>query len=169
MSQNFTFDGYTLRPVREDDRDYLAFLIEQDEYHQGKMTPDFFLKLRPGEEAFALYDEHGNLVFYLKTSIAVRLAIQFTPVTSIKDVRRNQTALQKGFRWIEGLFRAKKFREIIFETEGPELYVFCKKRLGFVDASLMSRTLNDPAERPVTQPEAVGTVPTGGLERVGDG
>lgn len=168
MSQYFSFDGYTIRPVREEDRDYLAFLIEQDEYHQGKMTPDFFLKLQPGEEAFALYDEHENLVFYFKTSIAVRMAIQFTPVTSIKDVRRNQTALLKGFRWIEGLFRAKKFREIIFDTEGPELYVFAKRRLGFVDASLMSRALDDPAVRPGTQPETVGTVPTGGLERVGD-
>jgi hypothetical protein len=167
MSQTFTFDGYTVRPISEADRDYLTWLIEEDEYHQNKMTADFFLKLQPGEEAWALEDEKGQIIFYFKTSIAVRMAIQFTHVTSIRDVRRNQSALLKGFQWIEGLFRIRQYREIIFDTEGPELYVFAKRRLGFVDASLVSRVLNGTIQPPATRQEAVGTVPTGRLEGEG--
>jgi hypothetical protein len=160
MSQSFTFDGYTVRPVLESDREYLTGLIEQDEYHQAKMTADFFYKLQPGEESFALEDEQGEIVFYFKTSIAVRMDIQFPPIANIKDVRRNIGALSKGFQWLEGLFRAKQYREIIFEPQGPELYLFAKNRLGFTDASLVSRVLGSTKKTPNVHPEALGTVPT---------
>lgn len=160
----FTFDGYTLRPIRETDRNHLVYCIEQDEYHQNKMTADFFYKLQPGEEAYALEDESGKVVFYLKNSVAVRMDIQFTPITSIRNVRDNQSALMRGLQWIEGLFRAKRYREIIFEADGPELYVFAKRRLGFRDATVLSRQLMAPPKNQETQHEAVGTLATSKLE-----
>lgn len=163
-SFRFSFDGYTVRSITEADRVGIDFCIEQDEYHQGKMDADFFLRIQPGEEAWALENDKGAIVFYFKTSIAVRMDIQFTPVTSITNVRQNQNALMKGFQWIEGLFRAKHFNELIFEPQGPELYVFAKKRLGFVDASIVSRRLSGLHKVTEIQPKAVGTVPTDGLE-----
>lgn len=164
LERRFSFDGYTVRPVTEADRRHIDFCIEQDEYHQGKMTADFFLKIQPGEEAWVLENDKGGIVFYFKTSIAVRMDIQFTPISSITNVRQNQDALMKGFRWIEGLFRAKHFRELIFKPDGPELYVFAKRRLGFVDAPVVSRRFHDPTERMETQPESLGTVPTDRVE-----
>lgn len=166
-ANSFSFDGYTVRPITEKDRVLLELLIEQDEYHRGRMDADFFLKKQPGEDSWALEDERGRVVFYFKTSTAVRMAIQFGSGNSPTDRRTNQAALLRGLRWIEGIFRANHFREIIFETEGPELTVFAKRHLGFVDAPLLSRTLPSTRTVPESQPEALGTLPTDGLERVG--
>lgn len=162
----FTFEGYSVRPITEQDRSLLEILIEGDDYHRGRMDADFFLKLQPGEDAWALENEREEVVFYFKTSTAVRMAIQFAAGYSPVERRANQAALMKGLRWIEGLFRANRFREIIFETEGPELTVFAKRHLGFVDAPLLSRTLGRPSDVPPTQPEDLGKVPT---SRLGSG
>jgi hypothetical protein len=163
----FSFDGYTVRPITEQDRPYLTLLIEGDDYHRNKMDADFFLKLQPGEDAWALEDEAGKVVFYFKTATAVRMAIQFADTGSTASRRKNQSALLKGLRWIEALFRANRFREIIFETEGPELTVFAKRHLGFVEATgLLSLTLESQPAREA-QPETLGTVPTDRLEMGG--
>jgi len=166
-TSTFSFDGYTVRPITEKDRVLLELLIENDDYHRGSMDADFFLKKQPGEDSWALENERGQVVFYFKTSTAVRMAIQFCAGNKPNERRSNQAALMKGLRWIEGIFRANNFREIIFETEGPELTVFAKRHLGFVDAPLLSRTLHTPSAGPETPPDACGTVPTSTLERVG--
>lgn len=163
---SFRFDEYTVRPAAEQDRELLEILIEQDAYHRGKMTADFFLKLEPGEDAWALENERGEVVFYFKTSTAVRMAIQFCAGDSPVERRENQVALLKGLRWIEGMFRANRFREIIFDTEGVDLRFFAKRHLGFKDAPLLSRTLWTTKDAPKIQPEGLGIVPT---SRVGQG
>ena len=163
-AMNFTFDGYRVRRVTEQDRDYLEVLIECDDYHRGRMTPDFFLKCEPGEDAWALEDESGNIVFYFKTSVVVRMAIQFRPTECLADKLRNLNALSRGFRWIEGIFRLNKFREVIFDTEGPELSHFAIKRLGFAEARLLSKTLGSTSGVIAVAPRATGTVPNGIVE-----
>jgi hypothetical protein len=142
MSKIFTFDGYTVRPVGERDRGLLAELIEGDPYHRGRMTPDFFLKTLPGEDAWALEDETGHVVFYFRTSTAVRMAIQFQPTPTVRERARNRRALMRGLRWIAGVFRQNLFHEIIFDTEGPELRTFAKRRLGGVEGLLLSIPLD---------------------------
>lgn len=129
--QHFHFDQYIVRPMNEGDRAYLDSLIEEDAYHKGRMTPDYFLKLVPGEDAWAFEDEQGNIVFYFKTQVAVRLSIQFAHSKTSEERSKNRTALMKGFAWIESMFRQNRFREIIFDTQGPELTAFAKRRLGF--------------------------------------
>ena len=129
--QHFHFDQYIVRPMNEGDRTYLSTLIEEDAYHKGQMTPDFFLKLVPGEDAWALEDERGHVELYFKTQVAVRLSIQFAHSKTSEERSRNRAALLKGFAWIEAMFRKNKFREIIFDTQGPELTAFAKRRLGF--------------------------------------
>lgn len=179
MNQDaMTFDGYTVRRVQPGDRAFLAQLIEGDPYHRD-MTPDFFLKLMPGEDAWALEDERGEVVFYFRTSTAVRIAIQFRPTGSPTDRARNRRALLRGLRWIEDVFKKNLFREIITDTEGSELRAFAKRHLGFKEAQTLVRALGVPvalasagqASRvpnpPETPPRAVGATPTGMSERMG--
>ena len=130
-SQHFHFDEYIVRPINEGDRAYLESLIEADAYHKGRMTADYFLKLVPGEDAWALEDLQGNVELYFKTQVAVRLSIQFAHSKTSEERSRNRTALMKGFAWIESMFRQNRFRQIIFDTAGPELTAFAKRRLGF--------------------------------------
>ena len=129
--QHFHFDQYIVRPMNEGDRSYLDSLIESDAFHKGRMTPDYFLKLVPGEDAWALEDEHGKVLLYFKTQVAVRLSIQFAASQTKQEKQQNRMALLKGFAWIEAMFRKNRFREIIFDTDGPELTAFAKRRLGF--------------------------------------
>ena len=142
MRQTFTFDGYTVRPLDERDRPYLEFQIEADVYHRDRMDADYFLRLQPGEDAWAIEDERGRVVFYFKTATAVRLSIQFPSIEGAEDKARNREGMLKGLAWIEGIFRANRFREILFDTEGIELANFAKRRLGFREATgLLSRPI----------------------------
>ena len=142
MRQTFTFDGYTVRPLDERDRPYLEAQIEADVYHRGRMDADYFLRLQPGEDAWAIEDEQGRVVFYFKTATAVRLSIQFPSIEGAGDKARHRAGMLKGLAWIEGIFRANGFREILFDTEGVELANFAKRRLGFREATgLLSRPI----------------------------
>jgi hypothetical protein len=163
----YQFDGYTVRPMTEQDRPYLGIQIQADQHHRDKMDAAFFLNLLPGESAWALEDKDGRVVFYFKNTPVVRMSIQFTAETGLQGKRRNMAGLIKGLAWIEAIFRASRFREIIFDGDGPELQEFAKSRLGFTDATnLLSRVI-PPLEGKESQPRTVGTVPTDRLERVG--
>jgi hypothetical protein len=156
----YQFDGHNVRPVTEQDRPYLERQIEADPYHRG-MEADYFLKPLDGESSWALEDADGRVVFYFKTSPAVRMSIQFTEAGK----RKNIEGLLKGLAWIEAIFRATRFREIFFDTQGPELQNFAKRHLGFMDApNLLSRLIPSPSVTEM-QPRAVGTIPTDRLER----
>jgi hypothetical protein len=134
------FDSYTVRPVSEKDRAYLTSLIEADEYHHGKMDADYFLQLKPGEDAWALEDEKGIVLFYFKTQTAVRLSIQFANT----DKTRNRIALFKGLAWIEAQLSANGFRELLFQTTAPELAAMAKRRMGFREVSGLARDIRLP-------------------------
>ena len=156
----FHFDGYTVRPVGEWDRVYLESLIQADLYHCDRMDADYFLKPLPGETSWALEDATGTVLFYFKTTPAVRMSIQFTGNDTLKKRTANMEALTKGLAWMEATLAAARFREILFDTEGPELTLFARRRLGFVDASgLMVRGLSMP-DAVNAPPSVVGTVPT---------
>ena len=132
MSQQiFHFDSYIVRPMGEQDRAYLDTLIEADAYHKGRMTPDYFLELVPGEDAWAIEDEHGKVVFYFKTQTAVRLSLLFAESETPAEKHRNRDAMLRGLAWIEAMLRQNHFREILFDTEGPELRSMAKRRMGF--------------------------------------
>ena len=161
-SQHFHFDDYIVRPVNEGDRAYLDTLIEDDPYHKGRMTPDYFLSLLPGEDAWALEDEQGNVLFYFKTQTAVRVSIQFTGSKSAEERRTNRNALTKGLAWIETMLRHNHFREMIFDTEASGLAAFAKRRLGFRASSCeLIREITPP--RPIGRAvEAWGAAPQDG-------
>jgi hypothetical protein len=168
-AQSFTFDGYTVRPLSERDRPYLDEQIKTDPFHRGRMDADYFLKVKPGEDSWALEDGQGRVVFYFKTAAAVRLSIQFPSIGGAEDKTRNRTAMLKGLAWIEGIFRANRFREILFDTEGVELANFAKRRLGFIEPhGLLIRPIDPPTHKsaPEARQEAWEASPQS-CERVG--
>jgi hypothetical protein len=114
-----------------------------------------------------LEDEDGRVLFYFKNSPAIRFSIQFTADADLSGKRRNMGGLMRGLIWIEAIFRASRFREIIFDADSPELENFAKRRLGFVDApNLLSRVISH-LDGQESQLGTVGTVPTDKLERAG--
>lgn len=142
--QTYQFDGYTVRPMTEQDRPFLGLQIQADQHHRDKVEADFFLKLLPGESAWALEDAEGRVVFYFKNSPVVRMHIQFTAEADLTGKRKNMAGLIKGLAWIEAIFRVSRFREIIFDVDGPELEEFAKRHLGFRDArNLLSKPITD--------------------------
>ena len=140
----FHFDNYTVRPVAEQDRVYLETLIDADEYHRERMDADYFLKLKPGEDAWALEDERGYVLFFFKTQTAVRLSMQFAQAETSAERTRNRIALLKGLAWIEAQLCANSFRELLFETNGPELTAMAKRRMGFREVSGLARDIELP-------------------------
>jgi hypothetical protein len=142
----FRFDSYSVRPMGEQDRLYLDSLIESDAYHKGRMTPDYFLNLVPGEDAWAIEDEHGCVVLYFKTQTAVRLSLIFADATTDVERHRNRDAMLRGLAWLEAMLRMNKFREILFDTQGPELRSMAKRRMGF-------RETNGDLTREITPPK----------------
>jgi hypothetical protein len=145
MSQIFRFDNYVVRPMGEADRAYLDTLIEADAFHKGRMTPDYFLNLLPGEDAWAIEDQHGTVVLYFKTQTAVRLSLLFAEAGNPAEKHRNRDVLMRGLAWIEAQLRQNHFREILFDSQGPELRAMAKRRMGFKEASEdLSRAIPPP-------------------------
>jgi hypothetical protein len=145
MSAVFHFDTYTVRPVTESDRVYLEALIEADPYHHQQMDADYFLKLRPGEDAWALEDDKGKVLFYFKTQTAVRLSIQFANAETSAEKTHNRIALLKGLAWMEAQLSANGYREILFHTDAPELVAMAKRRMGFREVSGLAREIGLPS------------------------
>jgi hypothetical protein len=126
----FRFEDYIVRPADEGDRRFLAERIAADEYHRDVMDADFFLKLLPGEAAWAIEDQQGNVLVYFKTQNVARISLQFTR----SDRELNRAVLIKGMEWIEGMLVQNRFHEMLFDTKGRELRVMAKRRLGFRDS-----------------------------------
>lgn len=124
---------YRLRPVTEQDRPLLQLWIDADPFHAGRVLPDFFLRLQPGEGAWAFEDAMERVVFYLKTQNAARLHIQFGPSRTADDRERNREALLLGVEWLERQLAANLFHEMVFDSVNPALMRHAKRRLAFQD------------------------------------
>lgn len=155
------FDTFTVRPIEERDRVFLSNLIASDPYHAGIMDADYFLKLVPGEDAWAVEDEHGEVVFYFKTQTAVRLSLQFTQGETPTARERNRRAMLHGMAWIEAQLRSNNFREILFQTDGPALAAMAKRRMGFREgAGELFRGIpaSNPQQAQINQWDAVSQI-----------
>ena len=73
MNLFFRFDSYIVRPVTERDRQFLEETIAADEFHRDCMDGDYFLKPLPGEQAWAIEDQIGNVLLYFKTQNVARI------------------------------------------------------------------------------------------------
>jgi hypothetical protein len=145
----FRFDSYIVRPVEERDRQFLEETIAKDEFHKDCMDGDYFLKLLPGEQAWAVEDEIGNVLLYFKTQNVARISLIFTR----QERELNRDLLTKGMAWLERMLVQNFFHEMLFDTKGRELRLMAKRRLGFrespeelvksLPAPLIGRTVID--------------------------
>jgi hypothetical protein len=125
----FRFDRYIVRRIDERDHAYLDTLIAADPDHKDTMSADYFLKLMPGEDAWAC-EENGKVLLYFKTQTAARISMQFTT----DDPEVNREVLTKGMAWLEGMLVQNHFRELLFDSHSRPLRVMVKRRLGFRDS-----------------------------------
>jgi hypothetical protein len=117
----------TLRMVTEKDEPLLRQWIEADPDHKETSSVEFFSTQSPIEECYVLEDQAGPL-FFLKTTRAIRLDIQFGPPIMRERMRKG---LQQGFPWLETMLGMRNFGEVMFATQNPELARSMEKRLGF--------------------------------------
>jgi hypothetical protein len=168
MSEQFQFGNYIVRRVDEGDREFLEDLIDKDKYHAGRLRGDDFLKLTPGEDAWAVENERGFVVLYFKTATAVRLLMQFGE----EPAETNREVLTLGLPWLESLLAANGFHEIIFDTDGPELRAMARRRLGFKQREELTRLIplhslagsaSEPSDRQ-THTEGQSDAPSGSVD-----
>lgn len=138
------FDDLKLRTVSEaEDRKRLDEWIRADLYHNGIVTPDFFLGriynadgdlvLDPRPSCYALDDEKGT-VFYVRLSRASRVNIQFAPQPVVAhQAQRDRVAnsLIKGMAYLETALARAGAEEWIFETRSLPLRNLAMRQLGF--------------------------------------
>jgi hypothetical protein len=139
----FHFDRYTLRPAEgEADRALAAQWMEQDVWHRGQFTPEFWLEQSAAANSFVLEDEIGP-VFFFKTQleghrvvpkqekVGVDLFIQFSPGGGLNRLRTLQ-GLDRGMKWMRRRLGGLGYDAVFFTTKNPQLAVFAERRLGFV-------------------------------------
>lgn len=139
------FDDYSLREVSFN-RDVLqlASWISEDEHH-AHLRPAFFLGQVEGEDGYvqpdprptcyALEDETGQVVFYIRLDKAARVNIQFDPTRqTLRDRARVGRGLLRGMAFLEvGLAKAN-VTQWIFDTRAQGLAAMAKTRLGFYES-----------------------------------
>jgi hypothetical protein len=126
-----SFGNYTVRPLMERDREYLAKLIAADPFHRDTVSVEWWYDNPPGENAWVAEDASGRVALYFKTQTACRFSLQFVSA----DRKANWQVLTQGLEWLAATLTGNLFREIITESNGPELRAMATRRLGFVPAS----------------------------------
>jgi hypothetical protein len=112
-----------VRNVVESDRELLMAAAQADPYHAAAgLTGDHWA----GSDSIFYEDETGPVVA-LKTTNVVRSDIQFLT----QDKERNRKALLEGFWTYVNILRKRGVKEIIFNTESPEVAYFFLQRFRF--------------------------------------
>ncbi len=152
----FQFDGFTLRPAREEDAALAKEWNEADPDHRT-LDPKFWLEMRPGAEGYVLEDTLGPVFFFkmvridarqdaplgtlgigLKPEKAAELHIQFAPGDRQGTRLRSMLGMDKGWKWLEKMLAEKGFDAVYFTSRSPRLILFCEKRLGFAEVGEMA-------------------------------
>ena len=113
-----------LRRPTDDDLERFKVCLAADPDHAGQ-DPDSWTA-EPGE-FWTFYDEGGNRV-WVRIERVLRVSIQHdheTPRRAIVPI------IYKGFAWMLGEARSKKFTEVIFESRAKRLIAFVQKMFGF--------------------------------------
>lgn len=115
-----------VRNVEEKDQDLLNRAALADPYHKAVgLTGEHWAK------DSILYEDELGPVVALKTTNVVRVDIQFLT----QDKLRNASALVAGFWKYAELAAKRGVKEIIFNTESPEVAHFFQKRFHFREVS----------------------------------
>lgn len=128
---------YTWRATDARDRNLIEHWLDQDPHHAGSVDADFFMVQRKGTaECFAVEDELGLIVFYVRMSTPdglrlLWLNMQFGPDGGRAERVRVSRALVAGFDWMKTAALGAGIEEIGFTTSSPALRTFAVDRLGF--------------------------------------
>jgi len=112
-----------VRKVEPGDRELLNAAAKADPYHVAAgLTGEHWA----GKDSIFYEDESGPVVA-LKTTNIVRVDVQFLT----QDRARNANALVAGFYAYVGILQKRGVKEIVFNTESPEVALFFTKRFHF--------------------------------------
>ncbi len=112
-----------VRKVESGDRALLDAAALADRYHAAAgLTGEHWA----GDDSI-LYEDGNGPVVALKTTNVVRVDIQFLT----EDKERNGNALVAGFYAYVGILQKRGIKEIVFNTESPEVAHFFTKRFHF--------------------------------------
>lgn len=116
-----------VRKVEPGDRALLDAAALADPYHAAAGLTG---KHWAGSDSIFYEDEFGPVVA-LKTTNVVRVDVQFLT----QDRMRNANALVAGFYAYVGILQKQGIKEVVFNTESPEVALFFTKRFHFRPAS----------------------------------
>jgi hypothetical protein len=112
-----------VRRVEESDRDLLDKAARSDPFHAAVgLTGQHWA----GKDTLFYEDELGPVVA-LKTTNVVRVDVQFLT----QEKTRNARALVAGFYSYVGILQKRGVKEIVFNTESPEVAEFFINRFHF--------------------------------------
>jgi hypothetical protein len=137
MSDLAKLDGFTLREVSEKDRPMLNKWIKADPAHDGVVDANYFLGVTPEgvfdprPTCYAIEDDSGNLVLFIRLAKVARVRIQFPPAGSRVQRLKTSQALMQGMAWLEALLAKANCEEWIFDTGNMALATLAIKRMGF--------------------------------------
>jgi hypothetical protein len=130
-TQEFKFNGYTLRPATEADMPLAELWTAEDPAHKGVMSGEFWTQQAKGIDGYVLEDEEGKAAFFFRMEKATRVLIQFPPIDNRTNAEEMMAALQTGMDWLAMALGAMGIHEIFYDTKSEPLRRFCEKRLGF--------------------------------------
>jgi hypothetical protein len=117
----------SVRKVEPTDRPLLDAAAEADPYHRAAGLKGSHWA---GEDSI-FYEDGTGPVVALKTTSVVRVDVQFLT----QDKERNGRALVEGFYTYLGILHRRGVKEVIFNTESPEVAHFFTKRFHFREVS----------------------------------
>jgi hypothetical protein len=116
-----------VRAVQESDRELLLAAAKADPYHAAAGISG---ERWTGPDSIFYEDEDGPVVA-LRTTNVVRVDIQFLT----QDRVRNSQALMAGFYAYVNILLKRGVKEVVFNTESPEVAHFFMKRFHFKEVS----------------------------------
>jgi hypothetical protein len=112
-----------VRRVEESDRELLDAAARSDPFHLAAgLTGQHWA----GKDTLFYEDELGPVVA-LKTTNVVRVDVQFLT----QEKARNARALVAGFYSYVGILQKRGVKELVFNTESPDVAEFFQKRFHF--------------------------------------
>lgn len=145
----YHFGDCTLRPATGADLDLAREWTAADEVHKGTIAGNFWIEQGAGVDCYLLSDGQGPLFFYrmeravtarvgneepvyfFRLEPAVRLLIQFSPVTTEQERQRTRRGLIAGARWLAGMLGTSGVGEIFFDSTSKLLRRFVTGELDF--------------------------------------
>jgi hypothetical protein len=126
--------GFDIRPVTESDRTLCEQWILANPEHRGKVKADFYLKPEDNVQTFVV-TENDEPLFFFRDEIALRFHMEFGPSFTEAERDRNRRGLEWGIEWLLNMARGAGVRQLVTQSDSPELRKFCEKRLGFTTSS----------------------------------